>query len=186
MKKIFIIILFLSLVYSPSNAQITEHPCVSDVVFYPADSFMFRQDRFNARNTITAHNEIVNSTIIYNSGYEITLGNGFTVGNDSYFETELTGCNQFGSIQNQKIHFTVSPNPVNSVSYITYQLPKEQEVHVYINDLYGLTARELLAPKKQPAGNYKIPIYNKQFLSGIYLITLVVDDEKIVEKMIVK
>lgn len=83
-------------------------------------------------------------------------------------------------------NLTIVPNPVNSVSYITYQLPKEQEVRVYINDLYGLTARELLAPKKQPAGHYKIPIYNKQFPSGIYLITLVVEDEKIVEKMIVK
>ena len=81
---------------------------------------------------------------------------------------------------------TIVPNPVNSLSYITYQLPKEQEVSIYINDLYGITARKLLSSIKQPKGNYKIPIRSTSLPSGIYLVTLVVADEKIVEKMIVK
>ena len=79
------------------------------------------------------------------------------------------------------------PNPFNGRTIINYQLIKPGQTSLKIFDLRGKVIRTLV-DEYQPIGNYKMnwngrDSNNKTVSTGVYLFELVVDNKKIVKKL---
>lgn len=66
------------------------------------------------------------------------------------------------------------PNPFNPVTKIKYDLPKNEDVFIYIYDITGKTIKNIYF-EKQNKGIYEITITNEKLSSGVYFFKILTE-----------
>ena len=74
------------------------------------------------------------------------------------------------------------PNPFNSSTIISYNIPRNSNVRLEIFNVLGQKV-DLLINKEQDAGNYKVQFNANHLSSGIYFYQLTTNRQSIIKKM---
>jgi len=70
----------------------------------------------------------------------------------------------------------VYPNPASTVVMVSYELPKDSKVNLFITDISGRKVLDLLSDEKQVAGKYELPFDVSSLISGTYFYKLQIND----------
>ncbi|MCD6018930.1 MAG: hypothetical protein K0S53_2051 [Bacteroidetes bacterium] len=82
--------------------------------------------------------------------------------------------------------FGIYPNPANGEFTITYELNRRSDVKIDITNVSGIVLRTVSDVIKQYEGHYRIPVNLNELSNGIYLVTLVIDNQKLVERLVIE
>jgi hypothetical protein len=82
-----------------------------------------------------------------------------------------------------KLNFSVSPNPVNSQSTISYSLDKSEDVTISLYDINGKLVKVLL-DQNQNAGSYNLPLSVK-VKPGVYFVKMYTGRTQHVERVLI-
>ena len=88
-------------------------------------------------------------------------------------------------IENPANNFVVYPNPVVSISIVSYSLAFSSTVSLIIFDILG-KEKMVLAAGNQQAGDYQVKFSNHELKPGLYFIILRIDDTLQHQKIIIK
>ena len=80
----------------------------------------------------------------------------------------------------------VFPNPSNGEFTVNYLVKKRANVLLEIFDMKGVLMRTLVNVSNQYEGKYQIPINLNELPNGIYLVNLIKDDKKFVERVVIE
>ena len=110
-----------------------------------------------------------------------------------------TGCVSFGVSQADSVsdedsnniiqnisELTIFPNPSNGEFTVKYLIKKRSNVILEIYDINGVLIKTLVDVKDQYEGNYQIPVNLNELPNGIYLASLIKDDKKNVERVVIE
>lgn len=88
--------------------------------------------------------------------------------------------------RNREITFDVYPNPTTGYFTVSYEVDKEADVSISLYSVYG-SEIAILARKRQEKGFYNQVFYLREMgiKSGMYLLSLTIDNKKQVRKIIV-
>lgn len=75
------------------------------------------------------------------------------------------------------------PNPFNSITTISYELSKRENIELAVYDILGKEIK-ILAKGEFPKGNYKVSFDAEALYSGIYFYSLITTNRRITKKMI--
>ncbi len=91
------------------------------------------------------------------------------------------------SIEEDLMEFglTNNPNPFSNSTNIHFNLPIAQRVEIVIQDVFGKQVKTLLARRLQ-SGSHIVPFDGIDLMPGIYLYHLLVDDQRIVTRKMIK
>ena len=80
----------------------------------------------------------------------------------------------------------IFPNPSSGEFTVKYLVKKKTNVLLEIYDLKGILIRTLVDISNQYEGNYQIPVNLNELPNGIYLVSLIKDDKKFVERVVIE
>ena len=89
-----------------------------------------------------------------------------------------------GLIESQELGFTVYPNPMENAATISYQLPEDARVSLVLRNAFGQTVQSMVA-EMQEKGAYSQELKKAQLNSGLYFLTLTVNDKMTVLKVVI-
>lgn len=89
-------------------------------------------------------------------------------------------------IINTSKELSIFPNPSSGEFTIKYQVKKRANVLLEVDDIKGVFIKTLVDIFNQYDGNYQIPVSLNELPNGIYLISLIMDDKKSVERVVIK
>jgi hypothetical protein len=82
-------------------------------------------------------------------------------------------------------HFvTIFPNPFSTTTYVQYELEKEMEVRIELNDLFGNRIRQISDVTEQK-GEHTHQVEAGYLNPGIYLIKVMIGNELMIRKVII-
>lgn len=81
--------------------------------------------------------------------------------------------------------FQVYPNPMKEFSKLSFQLKQPSKVSAQIQDARGRIVKQLLQPGILPAGTHHMEFSFTELTSGIFFVTLEVNNERLFEKVVV-
>ena len=127
------------------------------------------------------------STVVYNHSYSYRLKQWDTDGSFKFSDTVdiniVTNITNNTPITNS---FTLSqnyPNPFNPSTIITYSVPTEEKIKLFLYDCTGRIVRILVNENKLP-GNYFFNFDAKNLSSGVYFYCLQAGEGRIIKKML--
>ena len=80
----------------------------------------------------------------------------------------------------------IFPNPSSGEFTVKYLVKKKTNVLLEIYDLKGILIRTLVDISNQYEGNYQIPVNLNELPNGIYLVSLIKGDKKMVERVVIE
>ena len=86
-------------------------------------------------------------------------------------------------IRNDELGINISPNPVNELSVISYQLSVSSNVTIKIFDNIGREIKTLVNEKK-PKGQYEIKYNTRSLLEGIYFCQIISGNKTLTKKFL--
>ncbi len=116
------------------------------------------------------------------------LGNIFTSGSRAakvmtIKYSQLTGIVEMKRKLPETLNISITPNPFNSSTNISFDLNKNSFVKLIIYDVLGREVKELL-DKQLPAGTYNINLNASNFPSGIYFLKLQTENQYAVKRIV--
>ena len=90
------------------------------------------------------------------------------------------------NLDNDKVSMDIYPNPFNPVANIVFMLPKLSRTNLIIYDISGKKVCELLKDEIMEKGIYRIKFDAKNYSSGVYLVELKIENERIIKKLCLK
>lgn len=85
-----------------------------------------------------------------------------------------------------KTIFGIYPNPGNGEFTIKYDLLKRSNVKIDITNMSGVIVRTVADVVQQYEGHYRIPVNLTEMPNGIYLVTMIRDNEKFSERLVIE
>ncbi|MBC7695178.1 MAG: T9SS type A sorting domain-containing protein [Burkholderiales bacterium] len=85
-----------------------------------------------------------------------------------------------------KNDFNLFPNPSNGEFTIRYVLQKSSDVNLTINNMNGVLLTTFVDVANQYEGKYHMPVNLNELPNGIYLVTLIVNDKKLVKRLVIE
>ncbi|MBI3519813.1 MAG: T9SS type A sorting domain-containing protein [Bacteroidetes bacterium] len=82
--------------------------------------------------------------------------------------------------------FEIYPNPGNGEFTIKYEVLKRADVHVDIYDMNGMLLKTIVDITDQYEGKYQIPVRLSDLPNGIYLVSLINNGKKSVERLVIE
>lgn len=82
--------------------------------------------------------------------------------------------------------FGIYPNPGNGEFTIKYDLLKRSNVKIEVTNMNGVIVRTVADVVQQYEGHYRIPVNLNELANGIYLVTMIMNDEKFVERLVIE
>lgn len=99
------------------------------------------------------------------------------------YQSEITGFN-IGSDRQQLFDLKNAPNPAHYYTTISYNLPENTEVKLFIHDINGRLIQTLI-DEKQTEGQHQVQLDLNNFSSGMYFYTLRTEKNIITKKCII-
>lgn len=96
---------------------------------------------------------------------------------------KLTGIEKGSDIPDKYSLSQNYPNPFNPKTVISYSIPKDNKVTLKVFDILGREVATLVNEVK-PAGTYKVNFNGKNLSSGVYIYSLITDEQIITRKLI--
>jgi hypothetical protein len=87
---------------------------------------------------------------------------------------------------NKTSELNIYPNPSNGEFTIKYLVKKRTNVLLEIYDMKGILIKTVVDVSNQYEGNYHIPVNLSELPNGIYLVNLIKDDKKFVERLVIE
>jgi len=84
-----------------------------------------------------------------------------------------------------KLGFGVYPNPMKNLATITFELKKQSMVNIYLIDITGKKVRNIMNEQKA-AGKHNIEVSSANINPGVYFLSLSNDNQRYVQKLIIK
>ncbi|MFK7979196.1 MAG: 3-coathanger stack domain-containing protein [Saprospiraceae bacterium] len=154
----------------------------------------------SAINTITTSGTVnVTGTVAYKAGTSITLNTGFHAQAGSNFTASIEACAAFtgnntptalASARSGSTRFTtivqehhnflesaISPNPFTQSFMIDYHLPKSSTVNIDVFNLNGQKVMGSIVLSNQVEGNNQVVINGENWVSGLYLVRIRMDNQ---------
>lgn len=189
-----------------------EDPDDNDPAIYPgADYFCdgghlqldygdLPSDNYLAKETIVSSAQIApNTTVVFKAGTSITLRPPFHAASGSTFFASIGNClfgrptDQIGlapkpaagfpAEHEQKLEVKISPNPFQLSTKITYYLPDQSPVEMFIQDQTGRLI-QTSKTSKLTEGWHESTFYPQDLPAGIYFVTLRTKDEIVTKKLV--
>ena len=91
----------------------------------------------------------------------------------------------FDNINNSRLSLSVSPNPLEENSTISFSLMKKQNVSLKLVDLIGRTVSNI-KDEEMSLGNHQIKLDHSSLRAGVYFVNLSIENQRFVQKVIVK
>lgn len=136
--------------------------------------------------TIEAVNKVnAFTTVEYKAGRAVTLLPGFEARAGSTF-TAFVEAAATGNEGNTKLKLTAFPNPFSQATTISYYLPTDGKVNLWVTDNQGKVVAQLVQGEQQTAGNHQMEWQSGSISSGMYIPTLEVDRQKISNRVLKK
>lgn len=82
--------------------------------------------------------------------------------------------------------FGIYPNPGNGEFTINYDLLKRSNVKIDITNMSGVIVRNVADVVQQYEGHYRIPVNLTEMPNGIYLVTMIMNEGKFVERLVIE
>lgn len=203
------LMLYTMTYHNKRNVFLSSCSCESDLTVLP--NFDDLNMSFEASSTIVAHNQITgNSDIDYYAGSRIVLDRGFSVELGSKFDAKIQNCTAakqqtIGDIlrpyiiadskhlittvseleEQKKILLSAHPNPFGKTTTIQFELPSSSQIELA---LYRLNGQRILQLQEGvlKAGLHEYQLDGKHLAAGIYLLSLQTEQDRTVQKLIVK
>ncbi len=87
-------------------------------------------------------------------------------------------------IQLTDLHFSMTPNPFNSETKLSFQLLEAGQVRISVYDISGRLVTTVIDGFQQ-AGEYQLPLNGYSLATGIYLVHLVRAKSEQIQKLVV-
>lgn len=89
-----------------------------------------------------------------------------------------------GQVNQEKVIFDVSPNPITSSGRIKYQLEKPSNVSIKLVNIYGEEIMSLWDGFKN-AGVHELPVQRADVIEGMYFVVLNLDNTQLIQKLLI-
>ncbi|NJL76791.1 MAG: T9SS type A sorting domain-containing protein [Saprospiraceae bacterium] len=121
------------------------------------------------------------------NGTTLTIKNTFSPGGDctpALLQQAIAGRSEAIEAL-EKLSLTFSPNPFRDVANITYFLPESGNLNLQLYDLNGKLVKTLVTTQQQAEGYHQISFSATDWKSGLYLLVLNTQKQKITQKIVV-
>ncbi|MEM8525113.1 MAG: M43 family zinc metalloprotease [Bacteroidota bacterium] len=167
------------------NPVSDECPDDLEVNIAPMNGDAITPDIYRASNTITSRGVVeMGTTVTFEAGQSITLGEDFAAENGSTFTARIEDCSSSASEEqvvetreeeliNQAANNTklsVFPNPFSNHTTVEVVLEREDQIAVQLYDITGKQVAEVLPNSNQLAGKYQYEINANSLETGIYIL----------------
>jgi len=138
------------------------------------------------------------SSGLYQAGNYVRLDPGFEAKAGSEFTARIKPCNNFfaqnknvaveevQTLKTVKEDFKVYPNPASSQVTVEWNYNEEKPTRLFLTDVAGRVVMELPSFKKISAGKMQVQFSTRQLKDGTYFVTLISDNKKHVNKLMVQ
>lgn len=157
---------------------------------------------YKAANLVfTSGTTVIQNQATFEAGETVRLEAGFEAPNGTTFIARIVACQSSNvltdapldqSIKQTEIispstkTISISPNPFNGFTTISYELEQEAQVNLWIVDANGRKVVSLLQNQMQMAGDHQVNWAANHLESGFYFVLLQVDGERRVVKALVE
>ena len=150
---------------------------------------------YNVANEITASNIIQpTANVTYVAGNKIRLLPNFRASDGCNFHAYIAACSTSKTDANsndgensyQNPSLTIFPNPVNDVTNIVYELPKESVINIVIYDLIGRQIAVLEDQTLKAKGKHELQFDATDLPSGIYHINVQAEAYNASQKLVIR
>ncbi|GAB2597550.1 hypothetical protein GCM10027190_52040 [Spirosoma areae] len=135
-----------------------------------------------ATETIEAINTVGTGIVVdYEAGHSIVLLPGFQTQTGSVFAANIK------PIVSQKefvLKLQVSPNPFDKSTVITYYLPADGTVNLWITDVQGKIVAQLVKEEDQSSGKHQIEWYPDALEAGVYIPIVEANQQKAASRIL--
>lgn len=192
-----------------SGPILVAHNTVSASVTYGSDyDWNVREAVHFAASSDVSYSSATNNFELF-SGAEgsfraansVTLGPGFWAKSGSEFTAYLENCatlNRLSSDEEQpqddksslidetaeQLEVEIYPNPFDQSTTLKYYLSKDSEVYLLMSDILGRSQKTLIQKSTRTSGWHTVDISGNDLAAGVYHVTLMVDDQSVVRKII--
>lgn len=138
------------------------------------------------------------SSGLYQAGNYVRLDPGFEAKAGSEFTARIKPCNDFfaqnvntpvkqmQAVTRTKENFKVYPNPASNQVTVEWSYNEEKSTRLFLTDVAGRVVMELPSFKKISAGKMQVQFSTRQLKDGTYFVTLITDNKKQVNKLVVQ
>ncbi len=120
-----------------------------------------------ATETVEAVNKVSRAIDLeYRAGKTVVLLPGFEAKTGSVF---LANVRPVSANVERELELTAFPNPFERITTISYYLPENGKVNLWIVDTQGKLIHRLVDDQEQPAGKHEIKWDASSFANGVYL-----------------
>ncbi|MEM9884510.1 MAG: T9SS type A sorting domain-containing protein [Bacteroidota bacterium] len=153
---------------------------------------------YSAANTITTAGIVAiaaNANVVFEAGQSITLTEGFTASsaNGSTFTARIAACTVSANkpviedrtveVKTKMPSMTVYPNPTQSQTVISYELPAQQTVNINVFSFDGMKVKTLAQGLLQDSGIHNISLMLDNWSTGMYFVVLQTEQQQLVQRL---
>ena len=136
--------------------------------------------------SIEAANVVGTATVVeYRAGRSVMMLPGFEAQTGSMFIANIKPVD-LGKEGDKRLQLTAYPNPFENTTTISYYLPSDGRVNLWVTNAQGKTVGKLVHNENQTAGNHLVEWIPQSISSGIYIPIIETNQQKATARLVKK